>query len=224
MSSILFHGNIYIIGWNNQAFYKYSPSTDQWTQLTDSPYQVGACAFGIINDLIYGVGGNNGGGSIASYKSIIVYDITNNSWLIDAQELKSKRHWMATAEYEGGLYVVGGIDSTAQSVNIVEEIVAQGTEGINEETASSKGYSLGQNYPDPCITTTRISYSLPASTYTTLKVYDIMGIEIATLVNEMKSSGNYAVDFDLNKLKAGTYFYRLQAGKFIQTKKLLIYK
>lgn len=222
MSSILFHGEIYIIGWSNQAFYKYSPSTDQWTQLTDSPYQVGACAFGIINDLIYGVGGNAGGGSVAFYKSIIVYDITNNNWRTDNLELSSKRHWMATAEYEGGLYVVGGINEFAQSVDTVEQIVPQGTAGINDDLAKLKGYKLDQNYPNPCNTTTRITYSLPATANTTLKVFDILGTEVANLVDEVKLAGSYDVNYDLKALTNGVYLYRLQAGEFIQTKKLII--
>lgn len=222
MSSILFNGEIYIIGWSNQAFYKYSPSSDQWTRLADSPYQVGACAFGIINNLIYGVGGNAGGGSVASYKSIIVYDITTDSWRIDDLEISSKRHWMSAAEYEGGLYIVGGIDSIAHAVDIVEEIVPQGTAVSINEPVLLQGYKLGQNYPNPCNITTRISYMLPTATYTTLEVYDILGTQIATLVDEVKPPGNYTVDFNVKGLPAGVYFYRLQAGKFIQTKKFLL--
>lgn len=75
LSSILFQGEVYILGWDNSAFYKFSPATDQWTQLADSPYQVGACAFGIINNMIYCVGGNANGSTTATYQSIIVYDI-----------------------------------------------------------------------------------------------------------------------------------------------------
>ena len=86
---------------------------------------------GIINNLIYFVGGNSGGSHRAEYKTILVYDITINGWSIDLREISSKRHWMATAEYKGGLYVVGGIDSIANAVDIVEEIVPQGTAGIN---------------------------------------------------------------------------------------------
>ena len=83
---------------------------DQWTQLRDSPYQVGACAMGIINNLIYFVGGNSGGATGAEYKTILVYDITTDNWSVDLHEISSKRHWMATAEFKGGLYVVGGIE------------------------------------------------------------------------------------------------------------------
>jgi hypothetical protein len=221
MSSILFQGEIYILGWNNSAFYKYNPTSDNWIQLSNSPYPVGACAFGIINNLIYGIGGNAGGATTASYKSIIVYDINTDAWTIDNLELSSKRHWMATAEYEGGLYVVGGIDSIAQAVNTVEEIVPQGTESTKELQLLS-GYKLEQNYPNPFEGTTWITYTLPANSFTTLNVYDVYGKEMATLVNEEKSAGTYRLKFNSGGLKSGVYFYRLQSGKFVQTKKLTI--
>lgn len=224
MSSIIFHNEIYILGWSDSTFYKYTPSSDQWTKLANSPYPVGACSFGIINGLIYGIGGNAGGSRYASYKSIIVYDITANTWSIDNHEISSKRHWMATAEYQGGLYIVGGIDENAQSVDTVEEIVPQGTEGISDKIVSMKGYKLEQNYPNPFKTSTRIFYSLPATTFTTLKVYDVLGNEVAILVNEVKPPGSYSINFDLKGKTAGVYYYRLQAGKFIQTKKLILQK
>ncbi len=221
MSSIVFHGEIYIIGWTNSAFYKYSPSTDSWTQLADSPYQVGACAFGIINDLIYGVGGNAGGGSTAFYKSIIVYDITTDSWRIDNLELSSKRHWMATATYEGGLYVVGGINESALSVDTVEQIVPQGTAGIAEDIALLKGYKLEQNFPNPFTNSTRINYTLPTGSFTTLKVYDVTGNEIITVVNGDKQAGNHSVNLNSKRLKSGIYYYRLESGDISLSKRFI---
>jgi hypothetical protein len=129
---------------------------------------------------------------------------------------------MATAEYEGGLYVVGGIDENAQSVDIVEEIVAQGTVGIDDAPESMKGYKLEQNNPNPFTASTTIKYSLPIAAATTLKIYNTLGTEISTLVDESKDAGNYEVVINANELKRGVYFYRLQSGKFIQTKKLIL--
>lgn len=230
MSSILYQNEVYILGWDNSEFYKYTPLTDSWTQLTDSPYQVGACAFGVINNLIYAIGGNDGGATTASYKSIIVYDIITNSWTLDTQELSSKRHWMATAEYAGGLYVVGGIDSVANAVDIVEEIVPQGTQGVNDESGVPEGYSLKQNYPNPFNPSTKINYSIPELSFVTLRVYDLLGNEIAELVNEEKFTGIYTVDFIPNNLASGIYFYTLTAGNsstslgqtFSETRKMIL--
>jgi len=222
MSSILFQNEIYILGWNDQAFYKYTPSTDQWTKLADSPYQVGACAFGIINGLIYCVGGNSDGSRYASYKSTLVYNITTDTWQTDIHELSSKRHWMATAEYKGGLYVVGGIDSIAQSVNTVEEIVPQGTVVSIGDIKSMTGYKLEQNYPNPFKNSTRIKYTLPIGGYTSLKIYDVLGTEKATIVDAEMPAGNYEVSINVKGMKNGVYYYRFQSGKFIQSRKFLI--
>jgi len=222
LSSILYQNELYVIGWDDSTFYKYTPSSNQWTQLTNSPYQVGACAMGIINNLIYFVGGNSGGTTGAEYKTILVYDITTNSWSVDLQEISSKRHWMATAEYLGGLYVVGGIDSIANAVDIVEEIVPQGTAGVNKEAEIPGDYYLKQNYPNPFNPSTKISYSIPDISFVTLKVYDILGNEIATLVNGEKPAGNYEVEFKAENNTSGIYFYSLTSGAFTETKKMIL--
>ncbi len=92
-------------------------------------------------------------------------------------------------------------------------------------------YSLSQNYPNPFNPTTTIKYSIPVETlhitslqHVTLKVYDMLGREVATLVNEEKASGNYKLKFDGTNLTSGVYFYRLQSGSFTQTKKFVLMK
>ena len=86
------------------------------------------------------------------------------------------------------------------------------------------GFSLAQNYPNPFNPTTAISYQLPAYSHVSLKVYDVLGKEVATLVNENKPAGNYKVEFNANNLVSGIYFYTMQAGAFVQTKKLILLK
>ncbi|MDP1678066.1 MAG: CHRD domain-containing protein [Bacteroidota bacterium] len=85
-------------------------------------------------------------------------------------------------------------------------------------------FSLMQNYPNPFNPTTTISYQLSANSYTTLRVYDMLGKEVATLVNEAKEAGSYTAQFDGSKLSNGMYFYTLQAGNFTATKKLTLMK
>jgi hypothetical protein len=85
-------------------------------------------------------------------------------------------------------------------------------------------YSLSQNFPNPFNPTTAISYQLPAFSHVMIKVYDVLGREVATLVNENKPAGNYNVKFDGSKLVSGVYFYRMESGSFSQTKKLLLLK
>jgi hypothetical protein len=86
-------------------------------------------------------------------------------------------------------------------------------------------YSLNQNYPNPFNPSTRIKYQLPSITQVTLKVYDVLGNEVATLVNEEKLAGIYEVEFSAsNRFASGVYFYQLKAGEFIQTKKMILIK
>ncbi len=86
------------------------------------------------------------------------------------------------------------------------------------------GFSLYQNYPNPFNPSTIINYSIPKTGLVTIKVYDILGKEITSLVNEVKSAGNYSVQLSGSKLSSGIYFYRMQSGSFLQTKKLLLLK
>ncbi|MBC8044685.1 MAG: T9SS type A sorting domain-containing protein [Rhizobacter sp.] len=85
-------------------------------------------------------------------------------------------------------------------------------------------HNLTQNYPNPFNPSTTISYQVPTNEVVKLKVYDVFGREVATLVNESKPAGFYSVVFDASKLSSGTYFYRLTAGNYTQTKRMLLVK
>jgi hypothetical protein len=89
---------------------------------------------------------------------------------------------------------------------------------------SPKEFVLYQNYPNPFNPNTVISYQLPVTSNVNLKVYDILGNEVATLVNEEKQPGVYEVEFDASSLASGMYLYKLQAGTFVQTKKMILLK
>ncbi len=83
-------------------------------------------------------------------------------------------------------------------------------------------FSLEQNYPNPYNPSTKIKYSVPQSSNVVIKVFDILGNEIETLVNDEKPVGNYEVEFDATVLPSGIYFYRLQAGDYVDTKKMIL--
>ncbi|HTY12478.1 MAG TPA: T9SS type A sorting domain-containing protein [Bacteroidota bacterium] len=85
-------------------------------------------------------------------------------------------------------------------------------------------FSLSQNYPNPFNPASKIEFTIQSSGYTTLKVYDVLGREVATLVNEVKAPGSYTATFDGSKLSSGIYFYTLRAGSFTATKKMLLLK
>ena len=85
-------------------------------------------------------------------------------------------------------------------------------------------YSLKQNFPNPFNPTTKITYSIPEISFVTLKIYSVLGNEVAILVNESKPSGNYNVTFDAAGIPSGIYFYTLKVGNFSSTKKMIYLK
>lgn len=85
-------------------------------------------------------------------------------------------------------------------------------------------YKLNTNYPNPFNPTTTISFSIPKTSLTKLVIYDVLGREISRLVNEVKNPGNYSVTFNAKNLASGVYFYRLEAGDFVDVKKMLLIK
>ena len=96
--------------------------------------------------------------------------------------------------------------------------------GVQENELNSFSFDLFQNYPNPFNPVTTISYQIPERGFVTLKVYDILGNEVATLVNEEKPAGIYQVELDGLNLSSGIYFYRLRAGKFVESKKMVLMK
>ncbi len=94
----------------------------------------------------------------------------------------------------------------------------------NNENNIPSYFELEQNYPNPFNPTTKIKYQLAANGIVSLKVYDILGREVATLVNETKSAGNYEANFNAANLSSGIYLYRIQAGNFTESKKMILLK
>ena len=97
-----------------------------------------------------------------------------------------------------------------------------GVNPISTETPSN--YSVSQNYPNPFNPTTKINFALPKSGLVTLKVYDVVGKEVATLVNEVKNVGTYSVDFNASNLSSGIYFYKVSVNGFSEVKKMMLVK
>jgi len=97
-----------------------------------------------------------------------------------------------------------------------------GTVGVENGDQIPTQYSLSQNFPNPFNPSTAIHFSVPSSEFVTLKVFDVLGNEVATLVNEGKNAGVYEVDFSASQLSSGIYFYTINAGSFTETKKMIL--
>jgi Secretion system C-terminal sorting domain len=116
-------------------------------------------------------------------------------------------------------------DPTIGSYFILDDLAFGDATGIADNGGNKPlKFQLDQNYPNPFNPTTKINYQLPKNGMVTLKVYDILGSEVKTLVNEIKQPGAYEVNFDGSSLPSGVYFYRLTAGTLTQTKKLVLMK
>ena len=89
---------------------------------------------------------------------------------------------------------------------------------------NAEQFYLSQNYPNPFNPVTTIKYSLPQTGYTTLKIYNSVGEEMATLVNNVKETGTHEVKFDASFLSSGVYYYRLESENFSKTKKMILIK
>ncbi|MGE5680069.1 MAG: phosphodiester glycosidase family protein [Bacillota bacterium] len=118
---------------------------------------------------------------------------------------------------KNGSYVV------ADAIRLVSYDPSTAT-AVEDNNVKVTEYRLSQNYPNPFNPSTRICYSVPIEGYVTLKVYDIIGNEIATLVSERKPAGSYEIGFSADRLSSGVYFYRLSSGNFTDTKKLILVK
>lgn len=117
-----------------------------------------------------------------------------------------------------------GYNSASDYRKVIAKYVALGgfTTGVKAARNAATDIVLSQNYPNPFNPSTTIHYALPHQSYVTLTVYDILGQEVAELVNGVIDAGNHDVKFDASQLASGVYFYRLQAGGAVQTKRLML--
>ena len=119
---------------------------------------------------------------------------------------------------------VGGTSSNSAVSSFTTGVVLF----VDEPNAVPAKFELSQNYPNPFNPSTVISYQLSVNSHVTLKVYDVLGKEVATLVNGRQEAGSYNVTFNAGNgtrsLSSGVYFYRLDAGSFVSTKKLILMK
>ena len=141
-----------------------------------------------------------------------VYTTSNSglpyNWVLSIAIDSSGNKWIGT---DSGLavYKEGGVVTSVKGIS---------------KTNNPKVFSLFQNYPNPFNSSTLISYHLPASAFVVLKVYDVLGREIETLVNEVQNVGNHSEQFNATKIPSGAYFYRIDIGTHHDTKKLLLLK
>jgi Secretion system C-terminal sorting domain len=125
---------------------------------------------------------------------------------------------------DGTLYIgthLGSLTTGQKKTLIAVRDTVTTVENDNTEILN---YRLEQNYPNPFNPSTNIKYTIPQAGRVSLRVYDLLGKEVATLLDRYQNRGEYGVLFQADKLPSGIYFYQLQAGEFIATKKLILLK
>ena len=108
---------------------------------------------------------------------------------------------------------------------LADTLIKSSTVGLNDEQEYlPKNYSLSQNYPNPFNPSTSIQYAISSRQFVTLKVYDVLGREVMTLVDEYRNAGKYETEFNASQLSSGIYFYQLKVGEFVSTMKMILMK
>jgi hypothetical protein len=155
-------------------------------------------------------------------QSSSTYDAHGNE-LTGNNTMWSGSSWVPT-DYNFSLAVNGSTyDFTGYRI-IVSWILANATDVPTDGSTIVKGYSLSQNYPNPFNPSTYISFSVPSKSYVSLKVFDVMGREVATIASEELSAGSYTRQWNASNMSSGIYFYRLQVGNYLESKKLILLK
>jgi len=103
-------------------------------------------------------------------------------------------------------------------------VIVQNPVSVNDEKLMADKFELMQNFPNPFNPSTNIKFRISDHGFVTLKVFNILGDEVASLVNEEKSAGAYNINFDATGLSSGLYLYKLQSGSFVETKKMILIK
>jgi len=171
--------------------------------------------------------------------------VIHNGWLNTHPDNQIQLHTNGPFRLEAGnevelfiAYVVGRGTDAINSITIARNIgiIARATyyqnfniiSSVEDKSPIVSEFSLGQNYPNPFNPITTIKYQIPELSFVTLIVCDVLGNEIATLVNEEKLTGDYDARFDARfdatEMSSGIYFYKLQAGSIITTKKMILLK
>ncbi len=201
-------------------------STNGGTSYTTSTFTPAATAFGIKalpNTFYDGYGWLCCAAGTTPGK---IYRTTNKgtTWTEQTTTLAATQNFYAISMFNVncGWAVTGNTTANTNDGVYKYNDVLNAINPINTNTPSN--FVLEQNYPNPFNPTTTINYSIPKSAFVTLKVYDILGNEVKSLVNEQQSVNNYTINADFSNLTSGVYYYTLKAGDFTSTKKLMLVK
>jgi hypothetical protein len=152
--------------------------------------------------------------------SFTTKEISLNQFLINGQPVDLSSVSMVTFQIDKG----SNPTLTNADFSVRNTVIIANSVGITGTNGAVKDFSLSQNYPNPFNPVTKIAFSIPKNEFVNLKVFDVLGKEVAVLVSEVKSSGVYEAVFDASKLSSGVYFYKLETSSFTDVKRMIVTK
>jgi N-acetylneuraminic acid mutarotase len=238
VSTSVVDGKIYAIGGvtgtsasASRSVEQYDPATDTWTRKADMPSAGCTLSTSVANGKIYAMGGSSPMPALAPLSTVQEYNPVTDTWTNKA-DMPTARSGLSTSAVNGNIYAIGGLaNPTGIALATVEEYDPASdptsVEEVSGTTVLPSGYALSQNYPNPFNPQTRIKYELPYAGKVVLKVFNIVGEEICTLVDEVKPAGSFEVVWDGRdnagqRVASGMYLYRIDAQDFVQTRKMLL--
>jgi|GEM_PF-846161 len=211
-------------------------SDTKWS-LGESRSNGRAVKLGQSNKVMLLGGFNDSAKALNSAEIYTIKDTISSPQLSMAAYMKYKRKDCMAVYYDNCVYVFGGTDETGRVIYDVEKFDLSVLTVDNIQNTPVTGYKLAQNYPNPFNPLTNIVYSVPVKSFVTIKVYDVLGHLIATLLNTEKQAGSYNVRFDASGLSSGIYFYQINAVSlsknnygstgspdFMETRKMVVIK
>ena len=227
----VYNGLIYTFGGSGSGWqpysnvYAYNPLTDTFITKQNMPTARYGLLTYLVGNKIYAIGGSQG--QYTSLAKVEVYDPDLDTWETRA-DMPFIDYYFAGAVVNNKIYVIGGTpNGQTGMLNVLEYDPALDPTPVEPASFTAiVNYKLEQNYPNPFNPNTKISWQSPVGSQQTLKVFDVLGNEIATLIDEYKPAGRYEVEFQSSvgsrQLASGVYFYQLCAGEYISVKKMIL--
>ena len=244
LATSVVNGKIYAVGGNDGSgrrtvVEEYDPATNTWTRKADMPTPKVALSAATANGKLYAFGGSPNSFPYGPVLAIVEeFDPTTNAWIKRA-DMPTARSFLATSTVNEKVYAIGGFTTgfPFTPTSTVEEYEPTGVTSVELNSPghrNPKKFTLHQNYPNPFWSeatsrsagnpSTTLRYAIPKFGFMSLKVYNLYGQEIETIVSQEQVPGEYEVSWNPKNLPSGVYVYRLQTGEFAATKKLMLLK
>jgi len=228
-SSSVVNGIIYVIGGHDDqealsTVEAYDPVSDTWTTKSPMPTARWGLATATVNGKIYAFGGGDAYPINKVLKTVEEYDPTTDTWTTKSP-MPAGRAAFAACSVNGKIYIPGGGGVLATDRYAEVYIYDPGTTSSSDNNIIiPENFLLLQNYPNPFQHFTTIRYSAPKSDFVTIKIYNLVGREVETLVNSFQLAGDNQISWQAEGFQSGIYYYRLQTGEFSESRKLILQK